>query len=177
MLIVFFIAIALFLPDILDMTDEDQSLEVRAAAAERILSFHSRVWPTVITLVCLIGIHSIRIFHRLFGALYRFRWIFQKISKGDLSCRVKLRKRDYLHQEKVLFNEMMDVFTEKWGSMQIAVQDALKSLNVLEQAAKEKSGWRDTDQKLIQKPIQDLKALADHAQYFRLREGEEPEEY
>jgi len=174
--IVCFFAISLIVPDILNMINKNLSAEMRAAAAQRIHSLHYRLWPGVIALMCLVGIHSMRIFHRLVGALYKFRLAFLKISKGDLSFRVMLRKKDYLHREKAMFNEMIGVFTEKWGSMQIAVQDALKSLGVLEQAVKEKSEWRDADQQLLQMHRQYLEVLADHAQYFQPKEGEKQEQ-
>jgi len=112
--IMFFLGISLFVPDILAMMDEELSLEVRAAAAQRILNLHSRVWPAVIALICLLGIHSVRIFHRFIGPLCRFRSACEKISKGELGFRVKLRKKDYLHRDKAPFNEMIEVFEGKW---------------------------------------------------------------
>lgn len=172
-IIVLFFGISLFMPDILDMMNEDLSLEVRAAAARRIIGYHSRVWPTAIALVCLLGIHSIRIFHRLIGPLYRFRLTFEKISKGDLRFRVRLRKKDYLHREEAALNEMIEVFKEKWGRIRNAVLNALESLGSLEQAVTEVSGWRDADQKLLQKQRQHLEVLADDIQYFQLKEEEE----
>ncbi len=170
MIIVGYLAIFLFVPDFRDMMNEDLSLEVRAAAAQRALGLHSRVWPGIIALVCVLGLHSMRIFHRVVGPLYRFRWAFGEIKKGDLSFRVKLRKKDYLHWEEGVFNEMMDVLDEKWGNIRMTVPYALKSLDALEQSVAELSGWRDSDQQLLQKHRQHLEALSDHAQYFRLKE-------
>ena len=174
MAIVVFLGICLFVPDILAMNNTDLSLEVRAAAAQRMLGLHSRVWPAIIALVCLVGIHSVRIFHRLIGPLYRFRWAFLKISKGDLGFQVNLRKKDYLHREEAALNQMMEVFAEKWGVMRIAALDALKSLDALEQALTEVNGWGDKDQQILQKHRRHLEVLVDHARYFRLKEEESP---
>ena len=168
MIIALFVAIALFAPDIINMMNENLSFEVRADAARRMLTVHARVWPAIIALVCLIGIHSVLIFHRLVGPLHRFRWTFAKIGKGDLNFRVSLRKKDYLHREKDAFNEMLDVLTEKLGSAQLAGLDALKSLDSLEEAVTEVSGWQDTDQQLLQKHGEHLRGLLDHVRYFRL---------
>jgi hypothetical protein len=41
LVIVLFLAICLFVPDILAMSKEDLSWEIRAAAAEKILTLHS----------------------------------------------------------------------------------------------------------------------------------------
>jgi hypothetical protein len=54
-----FIAIALlsvylFVPEIMKLHNESLSFEARAAAADRILSFHSRIWPTAIALICIV---------------------------------------------------------------------------------------------------------------------------
>ena len=86
--IVIFFGIALFLPDIIANMDENLGLDRRLMAAERILSLHSKIWPAIIALVCLVGIHFWRISHRVIGALYRLRLAFEQITEGDLSFRV-----------------------------------------------------------------------------------------
>ena len=90
MAVVVFLGMTLFVPDILDMMNENLSLEVRAAAAGRVLGLHSWVWPAIIALVCLLGIHSVWIFHRFIGPLYRFRSAFAEMSRGRLDFRVRL---------------------------------------------------------------------------------------
>ena len=83
LVIVLFLAVCLFIPDILAMNNQDLSLEIRAAAADRLLTLHSRVWPAIVAMVCVLGIHSVRIFHRLIGPLYRFRWAFSIIGNPE----------------------------------------------------------------------------------------------
>ena len=61
-IIVTVLAFFLFVPDIMQLQDETRSFEVRLAAAEKILNMHVRMWPTVLALVCFIGIHSFRTF-------------------------------------------------------------------------------------------------------------------
>ncbi|MBW2309980.1 MAG: methyl-accepting chemotaxis protein [Deltaproteobacteria bacterium] len=168
-IIVLFFGVSLFVPDILDMMNEQLSLEVRAAAAAKILSYHSKVWPTAIALVCLIGIHSVRIFHRFIGPLYVFRLAFDKLRGGDLSFRVKLREKDYLHKEEGAFNEMIEGLKEKWESAHHNLTDALESLGSLERAVTRVSGWRDVDQQILDKQRGYLEALADNIQYFNVK--------
>jgi methyl-accepting chemotaxis protein len=176
MVIVLFLAVSLFLPDILVMLNEELSFEMRAAAAEKIITLHSRVWPAIIAMVCVLGIHSVRIFHRLIGPLYRFRWAFAKLGQGDLSFRVNIRKSDYLHQERDAFNEMIISLAEKCESIQLAGGEALESLVALEQAATEVNSWRETDQQLLRKHGQELKNLVDQIQYFHLRADDKVEQ-
>ena len=80
--IVLFLALFLFVPDIIRMQDESLSLEARAAAANKILTLHARVWPAVIAIICVAGFHSFRSFHRLIGPLHRFRSVFRQVGMG-----------------------------------------------------------------------------------------------
>jgi methyl-accepting chemotaxis protein len=169
-IILLFLGVSLFVPDILDMMNEDLSLEVRAAAATKILSYHSKAWPAAIALVCLFGLHSVRILHRLIGPLYRFRLVFEEVRKGDLSSRVRLRKKDYLHKEEDAFNEMLEVFKEKWEGMRGAVMSAMESMDSLERVVTQVSGWRDTDQTLLQEQRKHLEVLEDDMKYFRTKQ-------
>lgn len=164
-----FFSAYLFVPDFLKLHDESLSLEVRAATADRILAFHSRVWPAAIAFICFLGIHCTFFFHRLAGPLYRFCWAFDQVRKGDLSFRVKIRRKDYLHQEEEVLNEMIDLLAGKLGSIQLAGLEALKSLGELEQKV---SAWTDTDKESLRLHRQHLDTLTDTARYFRLQKGE-----
>ena len=151
LVIVLFLAICLFVPDILSMSNEQLSWEIRAAAADRLLTLHSRVWPAIIAMVCVLGIHSVRIFHRLIGPLYRFRWAFAEIAKGALNFRVQIRKNDYLHRENDSLNEMIDALAGQCESMQQAGSSALDSLTALEHGPDKDSG-RDNARSLPRFP-------------------------
>jgi methyl-accepting chemotaxis protein len=168
--VVVFLGICLFVPDILDMLNEDLGLEVRAAAAERLLSIHARVWPAIIALVCLFGIHSIRISNRLFGPLYRLRWAFGNICKGDLSFRMTFRKGDYLHREEAAVNDMIALLAKKWRTVQTTALDALRSLDTLERAVADVSGSPDDKVRMLEEHRRHLELLAQCVRYFRLKE-------
>jgi hypothetical protein len=174
LIIVVFLAATVFGPDFINMKNKNLSLETRAAAAQRIQALHIRVWPAVIALICLLGIHSFRIFLRFIGPLYRFRWAFAKISRGEMNFQVRLREKDYLTQEAKMFNEMIKVITEKWGGMQKLSLDALKSLEILEESVAKMSGWQDLNRELLKAHRKLLENLVDKTRYFELKtpEGE-----
>jgi methyl-accepting chemotaxis protein len=169
-----FLSVYLFVPEIMKLNNESVSFEARAAAADRILTFHSRIWPAAIVLICFLGIHSVVFFHRVVGPLYRFRLTFEQIRSGDLSFRVKIRTKDYLHQEEGVLNEMIEMLAGKLGSIQLASLDALKSLGDLEQKV---SGWTETDKELLRLHRQHLDRLTDTARYFQLQKGAEGAEH
>ena len=178
LVIVLFLIVCLFVPDIMAMSNEDLSWEVRAAAAEKLLTLHSRVWPAIIAMVCVLGIHSVRIFHRLIGPLYRFRWAFAEIAKGALNFRVQIRKNDYLHRENESLNEMIDALAGQCESMQQAGSRALDSLTALEQGSNNDHGGQNPDQELFKQHRQLLEDLIDQVKYFRVssEENGEPED-
>ena len=175
MIIVLFLAVCLFVPDILAMSNENLSLQMRAAAADKLITLHSRVWPAIIAMVCVLGIHSVRIFHRLIGPLYRFRWAFAKIGQGDLNFRVKIRKSDYLQREEEALNEMIDGLAGRHENIQTASSRALESLGALEQEAEAASGEQNPDKELLREHRQHLEYLVDQLKTFRLS-GEAQEE-
>lgn len=173
MIIVAFLVTALLVPNIIQLQDQSLSLEVRAAAADKILIMHSRVWPAIIAIICLIGLHSFRVFHRFVGPLYRFCWAFEQVRNGDLSFRVKLRKKDYLHQEEEVLNSMLEMLAEKMESVQLASIDASKSLNEVEQKVTEESDLSETSKELLRIHRQHLDEMIDTAGYFRPQKTEQ----
>lgn len=173
MIVIIFLFVFLFVPDIIQLQDESLSLEIRAAAADKILTLHARVWPTVITLMCVIGMHSFRVFHRFVGPLYRFRWAFEQVQNGNLGFRVKLRAKDYLRREEEALNEMIEMLAGKLRSIQVASLDAAKSLGKLEQKITKVSALTKPDKELLRVHRQHLDTVIDAARYFQLQESQQ----
>jgi len=163
-----FLSVYIFVPEIMKLQDQSVSFEARAAAADRILVFHSRIWPAAIALICFLGLHSIIFFHRVVGPLYRFRLTFEQVRSGDLSSRVKIRRKDYLHQDEEVLNEMIEMLAGKLETIQLASLDALKSWGELEQKV---SGRTETDKEFFQVHRQHLDTLMDAVRYFQLQKG------
>ncbi|NLD36902.1 MAG: hypothetical protein GX654_08540 [Desulfatiglans sp.] len=159
----------LFVPDIIRMNDQSLSIEVRAVAAENILMLHYRVWPVIIALICVIGLHSIRTFSRFIGPLYRFDLIFRDVCNGNLDNRIRLRKGDFLLQEADVINEMFDVISEKIKNIQEKGETALTALNDYEQWLLENIIKNGPDTYKITMLRQNLNELIDSAKYFKTR--------
>ncbi|MBN1104101.1 MAG: methyl-accepting chemotaxis protein [Deltaproteobacteria bacterium] len=174
MAIVLFLGVSLFVPDILRLQDPNIGLEARALAAGRILSMHARVWPAVIALICLFGMHSFRVFHRFIGPLVRFRWAFDEIRNGNLSFRVKLRKKDYLHREEETFNAMLETLAGKIGRVQGAAGEAYRSLQEMAGHGAEGGPGKES-MGVALGDLQDcLSAIVENARYFRVEDGPVP---
>jgi methyl-accepting chemotaxis protein len=171
-MIMIFLALFLFLPDIMKLYDEGLSLEARAIAADRILTLHARVWPAVIALICIIGMHSFRALLRIVGPLYRFRQAFEQLRNGNLGLRVKLREKDYLRREEKAINEMIETLSGKLRDIKLAGQDALGSLDELEQRVATVSDLTETDKEVLRVHRHHLDTLMDTARYFQLETRE-----
>lgn len=91
--------------------------EVRPLVEQRLLeqdqSFHSfLIYLSVAFIVCLVA--GMVIFtHRSAGPVHRIRTHMQRVTKGDLSCPVSLRKQDHFKELADDFNQMLGAFRER----------------------------------------------------------------
>ena len=171
-LIVCFFAVVTFVPDMLEMRDPSMSLEARSSAASRVLAKHSWVWPAVLSLIIILGLHSFRAFLKVIGPLYRFRWAFEQLGNGNMLFRIKLRKRDYLRTEEEALNKMLEVVSGKLGRVKEASEEASKSIGELEQAVNEGNEWGKTQMDLLRAHREHLQRLTSEVEFFRLEDEE-----
>jgi hypothetical protein len=168
LLVVGFLALFLFTPDITRLANESLSLEVRAEAAEKMLTLHSRIWPTVLLVVLVTGILSFRAFSRFSGPLDRFRWAFDQVANGNLGFHLQLRKKDYLHEEKDALNLMIDELKGKIAGMESLTMKAFNSMDDLEQSLSGGRNWGDPEKKMLDKHRQNLNRLKEAVQSFTI---------
>ena len=77
-------------------------------------------------------IFQIIITHRVAGPLINFGKTFQKISHGDLTRKICLRRKDFLHTEASQVNAMTDALIRLFGNIK---EDNDRLLLILEEAA------------------------------------------
>ena len=85
-------------------------------------------------------IFQIVITHRFAGPLINFGKTFQKITEGDLTRKIALRRKDFLHQEASQVNKMADALTMLISTIK---EDINLLLLILEDAS---SGKIEADQ-------------------------------
>jgi hypothetical protein len=81
---------------------------------------------------------------------------------------VKLREKDYLRREGKAINEMIEVLSGKLRGIQLGGQDALGSLDDLEQIVATVSDLTETDKEVLHVHQHHLGTLMDTARYFHL---------
>lgn len=170
--LVLFLALALFVPDFAQIGDQSRSLDLRAAAADRLLARHVWIWPGAIVLIFAISFHSFRSFCRVAGPLYRFCAVFDQLRSGDLSYPIRIRANDYLHPEAETLNDMLRVLAEKLVGIQQTGEDALQSLKELENHVTGGFNGNDTHQVLLDAHRQNLEGLVETARYFQVQRAE-----
>jgi methyl-accepting chemotaxis protein len=170
--IVCFFAVAVFVPDLIEMEDQSLSLAARGDAASRLLFKNSWVWPAVLSLILILGLHSFFAFQKIMGPLYRFRCTFEELGNGNLRCNMKIRKNDYLHTEEKALDGMINSLTAKLAGLKDAAEEARTSLGRLEQAANNGKQWSEPERNLLAVHRESLDRLASEFQFFLLQEEE-----
>ena len=172
-ILILFMAVFIFVPNFIQLTDSDLPIEVQVAAAEKILEVHSGMWPALLVLVVLVGIHFFQVFHRFIGPLYRFSVVFKQITKGDLSFPVHLRKKDYLQEEKDEINRMLEVLSDRIGKAQQENNQALSLINYMEQT-EAPNGGQETSAIDLLIELRDLhKRLYENLGFFQINKENE----
>ena len=167
-ILILFFGITLFLPDIMQMYNKSLSMEIRGAAAERMLFKHVWVWPFVLVLSGLMGLHSFRSFQRVAGPLYRFRWAFEQIRDGNLGLVVKIREKDYLHPEENSLNEMLRTIESQMENLKKGTHNALNSFKQIEEKITEDNTLNTGQEELVSLHYRHLNDIRKAIEYFKL---------
>ena len=116
------------------LADESVSVGQREAAAQQLLTLSERVWFAIPVLMALCLFHSALVSHRVAGPLFRFKRIFADLAAGDLSMRIQVRRRDYLHNEAEAMNEMVQRLAGRLRQIESSYGEASATLPQLMQA-------------------------------------------
>jgi methyl-accepting chemotaxis protein len=122
-------------------------------------------------LIALLGIHSFREFQKVAGPLYRFRWAFAELAKGNMVFPVKIRKKDYLREDEEAINKMLASFVGKLGNINQATEEAFKSIDELEQTLSAGGEKSEAQIGSLRAHRERLEKLSTEVRFFRL-EGE-----
>ena len=102
-----------FGPIILDLNSGKISDPEVQAAAEQFLTLHLRVWPALLVVLVFLTLHHVVESHRIAGPLCRIRTTLEDMSKGDISARIVIRKKDYLAKEAAAVNDLLAFLREQ----------------------------------------------------------------
>jgi methyl-accepting chemotaxis protein len=101
------VASSLFIPLMIDMGTGTDASPKAIKASHVILYLHENFWPPILFAFIAIGLHSVRISHKIAGPLYRIDLFFKDLIKGTVSEPIHLRNDDYLSEEVATINQAM----------------------------------------------------------------------
>ncbi|CAB1061034.1 hypothetical protein D1BOALGB6SA_5805 [Olavius sp. associated proteobacterium Delta 1] len=172
-MIVSFFVIAVVFPDVVEMSDESLSSEIRSSAADRMLGKNAWVWPAVILLITMLSLHSFLEFRRITGPLYRFRWVFEQVENGKLPSTVKLRKKDYLIEEMKAVNKMLISLVGKLSIIREETAEAINSFGEVDGTANKNIEWSAGQIELLKAHREHLERLSAAVQFFEVQEKQQ----
>ncbi len=112
----------------------------RAQFATRLLFGGETAFPIIlVVLIPGLVVFSFYVTHRLAGPLYRLEKVVKEVQGGDLSLRIQLRQGDDLMELAEAFNQTL-----------IAIDQALAQIR----------GLRDSEQKCLQRCLDEMRAQA-----------------
>lgn len=145
-----------------------QSIELcnQYFSAKMFIVLLERLAYSLVILLILAFIHQIIITHKLCGPLVNFRNTFKKISEGDLTRKIFLRRHDFLQNEAHQVNDMVDALS----SFVSKIKNENRLLrSTLEEAT---SGGMDPEKldKILQKAIEHADHCTEHVSKFKITE-------
>jgi len=124
-------------------------LAERAIAANQFLILAQTVWPALALMIPAAAVFSIYLTHRLAGPLFRFEQTARELIRGNLALRIRLRKRDELHELAGLLNEVFDMLEQAFRDIRDSeahVREVLSS--IMDEMRKQPSGNQEVVNRL-----------------------------
>ncbi len=110
--------------------------ELKAAArpeeqlyvSRKILALHTRVWPAVLVVAGLAGLHAILASHRIAGPLYRIGKTLKAMAAGDYSQRITLRRKDRFPELADAVNHLGEELTQRRAASLALIRQVQEAL-------------------------------------------------
>lgn len=127
LIIMISLVLFLFAPLAIELLGRHVQDTRRWEAAAQALYLHTMLWPALLVILILLGIHAVIVSHRIAGPLFRFRMSFEKIIEGNLKPPIRIRKNDFLYNQQLVIDRLVEALRSKIAAMQIE-QQAIESI-------------------------------------------------
>ncbi len=169
-LYVLLMVIIIFLPASLTLLSKDALTVEKYEASKEFFSLDARIWPALIIIALVIGIHSIFITHKVFGPLYRLRKSLQQMQEGDLSFEAKIRNKDYLIEYIDELNTVLKVFRERIDDIKGQNGKIIDKTASLKKIMNEKNLQTEEIQGIVDELEKDQEIMKEYLEYFKTKE-------
>lgn len=162
-LLVLVFHLAVFGPTLLDLWTGDPDGDAAQALATQLNDFQKHVWPALALLLSVVALHAVAVTHRVAGPLLRIYRCVKEVGEGDMSARVRIRRRDYLWLEAQVLNDMLDRLTER---VERAERGAERAEALLDSVRRSEHGARIIPREIL---IEQVEALISTVRDIRHR--------
>lgn len=167
MFFVTLITIAVVLSPIISLMYQSDSLDVQYQAAKFFMLIFERLPLVLGAVFILVFIHQLLITHQVCGPLVNFANTIKRITKGDLTRKIYLRRYDFLKEDGQCINEMIDVLSHIIGDTK---EDHKKLLSALNEVTIKTTG-SDEHQKseeALKTAVKQAQVISEHLSIFKL---------
>ncbi len=84
------------------------SIQERARVAREILAIHRSIWPALLAVSLLAGLHLFVLSHRIAGPVYKIRRTIEEMLQGRLPEKFTLRRSDAFRQFEGIVRDLAD---------------------------------------------------------------------
>jgi len=123
------ITIATILFPIISLMYQPSDLEIKYQVSTFYIMIFERLPLVCVIIFILFCIHQILIAHRFLGPLTNFSNTVRKITEGDLTRKVHLRRYDFFKEDEKLINQMIDTLSRTLGNIKKEHHTLLAALN------------------------------------------------
>ena len=127
--------------------------------AQQILRLHGRVWPSILIIALLVGIHAVLGAHRTAGPLFRVQETLRAYVRGEFGLRMRLRRRDWFRELEACVNELGASLEERCTRLEARRENAAKGLETLRRHLQGRGGEDPQAEHLLAEVRDELEAL------------------
>lgn len=110
-----------------------------------------------------ISILSLFLSHRIAGPLYRFEKSIEEVIKGNLSFRIRLRKKDEAKELAEAMNRMIETLSSRLSQIRVISNEIEVSLLEVKKANEQQTGTKES----LNKALNALEELKKSLSYFK----------
>ncbi len=166
--LIFTIILGVFSSHTLTVTYEDSYLRVDRTPKALFLQILRAHGAYILILGVAISIVSVFLSHRIAGPLYRLEKSVEDISKGNLSFRINLRRKDEVKELANLINGMIDTLSGRIQDIRLHTDAVRKALAGLSEDLAAEGAASERIRELLEKALDSVENLEKALSFFNL---------
>jgi len=127
--------------------------------AQQMLRLHGRVWPSILVIALLVGVHAVLAAHRTAGPLFRLQEILRAYVRGAFGLRMQLRRHDRFRELEACVNELGTSLEERSMRLEARRESAAKAVETLSRHLRERGTSDPQAERLLAQVRGELEAL------------------